>query len=292
VVFALLANAGIAVAKAAAWAATGSGAMLAESIHSLADSGNQALLLLGFARAKKEADARHPLGYGREAYFWAFVVAVILFTLGGLFSLYEGSHKLAHPEPIVSPGWAIGVLLLGCLLEGGSLWAAWRVCKRVRGERSFLKWSRTTGDVNLLVVTWEDLAAMAGLLIALAAVLLTTFTGNPFFDAVGTLVLGALLLFVAVFLAIQVRRLIVGFSAPAPLIEDITELWEAQGFDVLRMIAVWVGPSRLMIACKVRPREMAADAAALVEQINATEKAAREAFPDIAFQFVEPDTAD
>ncbi len=291
VVFALVANLGIAIAKLVAAVATGSGAMMAESIHSFADSGNQGLLLLGGARAKRPANDRHPLGYGRESYFWALVVAVVLFTLGGLYSLYEGVHKLSHPTPVESPWIAIGVLLFGMVLEGGSLWAAWKECARVRGDTPLLAWARRTGNVNLLVVTLEDLAAMAGLLIALAAVALTIITGEVLYDAVGTCILGVLLLVVATFLVAQVRRLVVGSSASVALQDEIRAVWARNGFEMLRLIAVWSGPGRIMVACKVRPPDLIGDAAALVERVNAIEAEVRAEVEEIGFQFVELDSS-
>jgi cation diffusion facilitator family transporter len=290
IVFALVANAGIGVAKLVAWLATSSGAMLAESIHSFADSGNQALLLLGGARAKKPATDVHPLGFGREAYFWALLVAVILFTLGGLFSLYEGVHKLQDPHPVENAGWAIGVLVFAILLEGGSMIAAWREYRRTAPGKGLMEWARTTGDIDLLVVVFEDIAATAGLFLALAAVVLTVVTGNPFWDAGGTCVIGVLLLLVAVFVGAQVRRLIVGFAVPPEMREGIRGIWDEHGFDVLRLIAVWIGPRKVMVAVKVNVREPAETGQELVNEINAAEAEIRGAFPEIGFQFSEPDT--
>ncbi len=292
VVLALAANAGIAAAKFVAALVTGSGAMLAEAIHSFADAGNQVLLLVGARRAERPADARHPLGYGRESYFWALLVAVLLFTLGGLFSTYEGLHKLRHPEPLESPGWAIGVLVVSLLLEGGSLAAAWKECSRVRAGRPLLAWAGATGDVNLLVVTFEDLAALAGLGIALAAVALTLHTGNPMWDALGTCVLGVLLLAVAGFVGAQVRRLIAGSAADPADQQAIARVLDEHGFDVLRLVAVWSGPGRLMVALKVRPRDLAEDAAHVVARVNAAEAAVHAAVPAVRHLFVEPDVAD
>ena len=285
----MLANAGIAAAKFVAAVVTGSGAMMAEGVHSVADSGNQALLLLGAGRARKPSDAAHPLGYSRESYFWALLVAIILFVLGGAYSLYEGVHKLQSGEPLTNVGWAIGVLIFGILLEGYSLRAAWKEYALVRGRRSLLRWSRTTGDVNLLVVVFEDLAATAGLLLALLAVLLSWLTGNPLYDAIGTCVIGVLLLVVAVFLATLVRRLIIGLSVAQDLKDDIQGLWESRGFDVLNLYAVWHGPGAVMVSLKVRPRDTGVDAASLMQALNEVEAEAQERHPDIAHMFVEPD---
>lgn len=290
VILAGLANGGISIAKFVAYVFTGSGSMLAESIHSAADTGNQLLLLIGSSRAAKPADDRHPLGYSREAYFWALLVAMILFALGGLFSLYEGSHKLMHPEPIKNLSWAFGVLGFSLLLEGASTLAAWKVCKKVRGDKSLFEWAKVTGECELLVVMFEDLAATAGLLIALTAVSLSAVTGDPMYDAIGTLVLGVLLFVVAIFLAMQVRRLIVGSAVEADKQESIKVIWREHGFVVPRMIAVWCGSGAFLIAMKVRSSEPRESTAALVKAINTAERAVRKAHPEVRYQFVEPDT--
>ncbi len=290
VVLAGLANGGIAIAKLAAWWFTGSGSMLAEAIHSFADTGNQGLLLIGSTRAAKPADEKHPLGYSREAYFWALLVAMMLFSLGGLFSLYEGIHKLLHPAEITNLGWAFGVLGLSLLLEGASTVACWKEVKRIRGDVSLMRWAKVTGECELLVVMFEDLAATAGLTIALAAVSLSAATGNPMFDAIGTVVLGVLLFGVAVFLAMQVRRLIVGSAVEAEKQEGIKTIWSEHGFDVPRMIAVWCGSGAFLIALKVTSREPRESPADLVAAINAAEVAVKAAYPEVRYQFVEPDT--
>jgi cation diffusion facilitator family transporter len=232
------------------------------------------------------------MGYGREAYFWALLVAVLLFTLGGLFSGYEGVHKLLHPEPLANVGWAAGVLGVAIVLEGYSLRAAWREVTRARGSRPFTRWARLTGDVNLLVVAYEDLAAMVGLVIALIAVLLTWVTGNPLFDAIGSCVLAVLLLYVASFLGAQVRRLITGHAVEPELRQALQEVWQAHGFDVLRLVAVWAGPRQMTVAAKVKPREKDLAAATLMARINAAERAVRERVPQVTMQFSEPDDVD
>ena len=290
VVYALVANFGLAVAKLVAALFTNSGAMLAESIHSFADSANQALLLVGAKRAKRAPDETHPLGYGRESYFWGLLVAVFLFTLGGLFSLNEGWHKFNDPHELKSPMVAVAVLVFGIFLEGFSLWAAWVECKRVRGKQSLMEWSRETGDVNLLIVTFEDLAAMAGLVIALVAIVAAAVTGNPLLDAIGTLVIGVLLLIVAVYLGVQVKRLIAGSTAGPAVTSKVTETWAAHGFEVLRIIAVWSGPGKALLACKVRSKEPGGDVASVVERVNAGEAAVRAAVPTVGFQFTELDS--
>lgn len=292
VVIALVANCLIAIAKLVAALVTRSGSMLAESIHSFADTGNQALLLVGDSRSARPADAKHPMGYGREAYFWAMLVAVLLFTMGGLFSAYEGVHKLQHLEPLKHVGWAVGVLFVAVVIEAYSCKAAWDEFRRVSQGQPLFRWTRTTGDVNLLVVVFEDLAALLGLLIALVALLLAWITGQPVFDAIGTLVLGALLLVVAGFLGLQVRRLITGHSVAEELRASLETVWCEHGFRVVRLVAVWTGPNKLTVAAKVHPVRTDMSAADLMTAINEAEAAVRARVPQVAMQFSEPDPAD
>ena len=288
-ILALLANFGIAVAKLVAALFTASGSMMAEAVHSFADAGNQALLLLGHDHAQRVPDTRHPLGYGREAYFWALLVAALLFVLGGLFSLYEGYHKLSGHEPLSHAGWALGVLLVACVLEGVSLRAAWRESRTARQGRSLLAWARGTGNVNLLVVVFEDLAAMTGLVLALLAITLSLITGDPLFDALGSCVIGVLLLVVAVFLAGLVRRLIIGLSVGGDVQAGIAAIWGRHGYEVLSLYAIWDGPDRIMVACKVRPPATPLDVATLMRRLNEIENEVRGTYPQVAFHFVEPD---
>ncbi len=213
VLYALGANFGIFLAKSAAAVVTGSSAMLAETIHSLADCGNQVLLLRGMREAKRPPDSEHPLGYGRVAYFWAFLVAVMLFTLGGLFSIYEGIHKLQAPEPMARPWIAISVLIIGIALEGFSLFAAIGVVRKIAQGRTLWNFFRTSRNSDLVVILGEDTAAIAGLTIALVAVILAMITGNPLFDALGSIAVGVLLVIVAWLLAIEIKSLITGQSA-------------------------------------------------------------------------------
>lgn len=247
---------------------------------------------MGDARARHPANDRYPMGYGREAYFWALLVAVLLFTLGGVFSAYEGIHKLLRPEPVSHLGWALGVLAVSVVLEGVSFRTAWREVDRVRGKHLLFGWARETGDVNLLVVAFEDLAALTGLAIALVAVLLTWWTGDPLYDAVASCILAALLLYVAVFLGSQVRRLITGHSVGPELRTALEEVWQAHGFDVVRLVAVWAGPHKFTVATKVCPLDQTITAAALIDQFNAAERAVRERLPEVTMQFSEPDQVD
>src|SRR4249920_2722485 len=203
VFYALGANIGIFLAKAVAAGVTGSGAMLAEAVHSLADCGNQGLLLLGMKRAKLPPTPDYPLGYGKEVYFWSFLVALMLFSVGGAFSVYEGIHKLLHPEPIESPLIAVGVLVFSLALEWWSLRACLQEVNRTRGAQSLWRWFRDSRDSEMIVVFGEQLAALLGLAAALVAIVLSLVTHDPIYDALGTLAIGVLLIVVAVFVAIE-----------------------------------------------------------------------------------------
>ena len=289
VLIALGANLGIGVAKLVAALATGSGSMMAEAIHSFADCGNQGLLLVGESRGLNPADDRHPMGYSREAYFWAFLVAVVLFTLGGVFSVYEGIHKLRDQHAIEHVGWALGVLGVSLVLEGVSLMAALRATKVARAGEPLLCWARRTGDVDLLVVTFEDIAAQAGLAVAFVAVLLAAITGDTRYDAAGSIIVGLILLVVAVFIGAQMRRLIVGFTAEPRTYDAIRAVWGEHDFEVLRVIAIWSGPGKVMVALKVVPKDRSVAAGVLIQRMNAAETAVRARVPEVAWQFVEPD---
>jgi cation diffusion facilitator family transporter len=290
--FALGANFAIFVAKLAAAIATGSGAMMAEAVHSLADCGNQGLLLLGMRSAKAPATPEHPLGQGKAIYFWSFLVALMLFSVGGAFSIYEGVHKLGHPEPLRWPGIAIGVLAFGIVAEGFSMWGCLREVNKARAGRSLWRWFHESRQSELIVIFGEDLAALAGLVFALAAVLLTVVTGDPRFDAIGTLAIGALLIVVAVFIAIEVKALLIGQSADLALREEIRALIEARPevVRVFNLITLQLGPD-VMVSVKA---EMRRDAGApeLVDAINAVERAMKERFPEIRWSFFEPDVSD
>lgn len=286
---ALFANGGIAIAKFIVAGITRSSAMMAEAIHSVADTGNQALLLVGAKRSKKEPDQNHPLGYGREAYFWALLVAFMLFSLGAAYSLYEGIHKVLHPEPVKKPMWALGVLFFGIIVEGYSLRAAWKEAESRRAGQRLFPWARTTGNVNLLVVLFEDIAACAGLVIAFIAIGLTAITGNPIWDALGTCVIGLLLLYIAIFLVVQVRRLIVGFTAGPDIRTGMVAIWNKHGFDVLQLAALWVGPDQMIVVGKVTPRDTSLPSGRLVERLDEADREVYKKYPEVRFHFVEPD---
>ncbi len=290
VFYALAANVGIFVAKGVAAAVTGSTSMMAEAIHSLADCGNQGLLLRGIQESKREPTREHPFGYGQVVYFWAFLVSVMLFTVGGAFSIYEGLHKLGYPEPLAWPGIAIGVLGISIILETVSLLGCVREIRKVSGGRSLWRFFRESRNTELIVVLGEDIAALFGLGLALVAVLLAMVTGNPAFDALGSIGVGALLIVVAVLLAVEIKALITGQSA-APEVEQAIRrflLARPEVGEVLSLMTLQMGAS-IMVATKARMAP-AADALALVEAINQVELELHAEFPQVRWLFFEPDT--
>jgi cation diffusion facilitator family transporter len=289
--FALGANFAIFLAKTAAAVMTGSGAMLAEAVHSLADCGNQGLLLLGMKRAKRPPSPDYPLGYGKEIYFWSFLVALLLFSVGGMFSLYEGWHKLHSSEPLNNPWLAVGVLAFAIVAESISMRAALREVSKVRGEASLWRWFRDSRQAELVVIFGEDLAALLGLVFALVAVLLTMITGNPLFDAIGTLGIGVLLIVIAVFVATEVKALLIGQSVdPAVKARMLTFLQQrAEVAEVYNLITLQMGDD-VLVSIKARMRE-AESAPALIAAINAVERDLRVAFPEVRWSFFEPDDA-
>lgn len=290
IVLALGANLGIAISKFAGSFITGSAALLAEAIHSLVDSTNQVLLLIGDKAAARPATERHPLGYGREAFFWSFIVAILLFSLGGLFAIYEGSHKLHEPEAMSSPLIALSILGVGIVLEAVSLNAC---LKEVRAQNRFgslWAWFRKTTSAPLLVVFTEDLAAMAGLVVAALSVLLSWTTGNPAWDAYGSIAVGTILVLVAILLALEIKSLIIG-EAPA---EDLRPAVEAilseriPGARVLNLLAVQIGSSEIMLSYKVTPGSIASSQE-LIQALNDVEVGVKKRFPEVKWQFIEPD---
>ena len=292
VLYALGANSGILIAKSTAAAVTGSSAMLAEAIHSAADCGNQVLLLRGMKEAKREPDARHPLGYGTVVYFWAFLVAVLLFTLGGLFSVYEGWHKLHQTEPISSPVVAILVLAVSIVLEAFSLAGCVREIRKVSGGNSLWQFFRVSRNSELIIVLGEDIAALVGLTLALIAILLALATGNPMFDAMGSIAVGILLIVVAVLLSLEIKALITGESAEAETESAIRAFLVARGevAEVYNLLTLQMGEG-IMLAVKARMKETAS-ATAMIDAINRVETDLRLAFPSVRWSFFEPDTRD
>jgi len=293
VLAALGANLGIAVTKLVAFVITGSASMLAESVHSLADSGNQALLLLGRSRARRAQTEEHPFGFGRERYFYAFVVAVVLFTVGALFSLYEGVHKIMSPEEIRQPAVAFAVLGIAMVLESFSLRTAVRETNEVRGQIGWIAFIRRAKAPELPAILLEDLAALTGLVFATAGVALATITGNGKWDGAGSLAIGVLLGVVAAVLAVEMKSLLIGESASAEVERAIVTALE-NGPEVRRVIhlrTLHIGPESLLVAAKIAIS--GADSAALVAAgIDAAERRVRTAVPIAETIYLEPDIYD
>lgn len=293
VLAAMAANAAIAVAKFCGWAMTGASSMLAEGVHSLADSGNQALLLWGGASAAKSPTTTHPFGFGRERYFWAFVVSLIIFSLGAMFALYEGVHQLQHPGDIVSPAWAIGILLLGLALEGWSFRTAVVEARRVKGRYSWSQFLRRTKNPELPVVLLEDLGALLGLLLALAGVSLAMLTGDSRYDAAASISIGLLLGAIAILLATEMKSLLIGEAAEA---EDEAAIAEAirSHSAVRRLISLrtqHLGPEDILVCAKVDfdPEQPLRE---VTEHINALEADVRNVVPAARLIYIEPDIYD
>lgn len=290
--YALFANGAIAIAKYAAAVITGSGSMLAEAVHSTADCGNQLLLLLGMKRAKKPPSDDFPLGYGKETYFWSFIVALLLFSMGGLFSIYEGWHKLHEPEPLSYPMLALGVLAFGIVVEALSLAGCLREINKARGQQGLWQWFRTTREAELLVIFGEDLAAMLGLSFAFIAVLIAWITGDPMYDALGSIGIGVLLIVVALFIGVEVKSLLVGQGVSPKVRKEMLDFLNQQATikQVFNLRTLHMGAD-VMVAIKAELKEQQ-DVSKLIADINQVEVAFRDRFPEIAWCFFEPDDAD
>lgn len=287
--FALGANFAIACAKGVAAFFTGSGAMFAETVHSLADCGNQGLLLLGMKQAKRPASPEHPLGQGKAVYFWSFLVAVMLFSVGGMFSLYEGIHKLQQPEPIRQWWWAVGVLVFGIVVEGISMRACMQEVNKSRGDRGIWQWFRESRQSELVVIFGEDLAALLGLMFALVAVVLAVITGDPVWDAIGTIGIGVLLIVIAVLVAVEVKAMLIGQSVDPERQRQIRAFLDGRPEieRVISLITLQLG-NEMMVSVQAQMRD-SGDSRSLVERINGVERALKQAFPDVRWSFFEPD---
>jgi cation diffusion facilitator family transporter len=291
--FALGANFAIFVTKAIAAALTGSGAMLAEAVHSLADCGNQGLLLLGIKRAKRPPSPDYPLGYGKEIYFWSFLVALMLFTVGGGYSLYEGWHKLHSHQPLSYPWVAVGVLTFGLIAESISMRACLVEVNKARGEQSLARWFHESRQAELVVIFGEDLAALLGLAVALLAVVLTMITGNPIWDAIGTLGIGVLLVVVALFVAIEIKALLIGQSVDPAQREAIRAfiLAREEIRQVFSLITLQMG-NDILVSVQAEPADMTLSTAENILRINAVEVALRQRFPEVKWCFFEMDDSE
>ncbi len=292
ILYALFANLSIAVAKAGAAFWTGSGAMLAEAIHSLADSCNQLLLLFGMKQSKRPPDSSFPLGYGKSIYFWSFLVAVILFSLGGMFSIYEGVHKFTDPEPLRQPLIAISVLVFAIVAESASLWGCMLAVNKERNNRTIPLWFKESRSSELLVVFGEDVAALLGLVLALLAVLASAITGNPVYDALGTIIIGGLLVCIAFLLAVEVKALLIGQGVETHLLEQMKKFVQdrPEVERLYNLLTLQLGPDA-MVAIKVKMRPTGSENG-LLSAINQIEREFRAAFPMATWLFFEPDNVD
>ena len=292
IIAAFFANLGIAVAKFLGFLFTSSASMLAESIHSLADTGNQGLLLLGIRQAKRPPSDEVPLGWGRALYFWSFLVAILLFSVGGMFSIYEGVHKLTHPEPLKWPWLAMGVLVFGIVVEGISMRGCLQEVNKARGDQDLWTWFRQTRSSELLVIFGEDLAALVGLCLAALAIGATMLTGNLMFDAAGTIAIGTLLIVVAVLVAIEVKALLIGQGVEPRRREELMNFLENRPeiAEVLNLITLQMGAD-VMVAVKARMQPAVGDQQ-LIAAINTVEAAMKAEFGDVRWSFFEPDNAD
>jgi cation diffusion facilitator family transporter len=294
IIAALLANLGIAIAKSVGYAFTGSSSMLAETIHSVADTSNQALLLLGSKQAEREATTEHPFGFGRERYFWSFIVALVLFTLGGLFAIYEGWHKLGEDShEIANVQWAIGILVLGMFLEGSSFRTAVNESRPLKGRASWWSFIRHSRTPELPVVLLEDFGALTGLALALVGISVSAITGDSRWDALATISIGVLLVVIAGVLVFEMKSLLIGESAREPMRRKIIAAIE--GTDgvtkVIHMRTQHIGPDELLIGAKIQ-LDPSLDTAGVAATINEAEAAARAAVPIEQLIYLEPDVLD
>ena len=290
IIAALLANIGIAITKFIAAAISGSASMFAEAIHSVADSGNQFLLIIGGKRSRRAATATHPFGYGRSRYIYAFMVSIVLFSIGGMFSIFEGVQKLSEPHELENAWLPLTVLGVAIVLESFSLRTALHEAKKARGKTSLAKYIRHAKSPELPVVILEDMAALLGLVFAFAGVSLTVLTHDPIFDAYGTLAIGALLILVAIILGAETSSLLVGEGASADdtaLIRDALEVVVGKG-GVIHMKTLYLGPEELMLGAKISIAKNATGED-VAETINAAEESVRNAVPATRVIYLEPD---
>ena len=286
---ALAANAGIAAAKFVGFAITGSASMLAEAVHSVADTSNQGLLLLGQRTSRRKATPEHPFGFGRDRYFYSFIVALMLFSLGAAFAMYEGIHKLQHPEPLTAPLVAVGILVIAIVLEGYSFRTAMVESRKIKGDVSWWGFIRQSRSPELPVVLLEDTGALLGLVFALFGVGLSVITGDAFWDGVGTVMIGALLGVIAVILIVEMKSLLIGEGATPRELDRIAEA--IVGDRVQRLIHIrtqYLGPDELLVAAKIAlaPGLLLADVAT---EIDAAERRIRAAVPAARLIYLEPD---
>ena len=286
----LVVNLLIATTKGFAAFMTGSGAMLAETIHSYSDCANQGLLLVGVKQAKRPATKNHPLGYGRAVYFWSFMVAMLLFSIGGMFSVYEGIHKFGNPEPVEHIEWGIGILFFSLCLEGYATYSNIKELNARKGESSFFNYLKTTKDSDLVVIFGENSAAVIGLVLAIVALLASYFTGDGRFDALGSLAIGIILIFVAIFLSVEVKSLLIGESADPVINESVEKIIESHPEiqSLINCITIQQGPGEVLMCVKIKCRH---DLTALEisTMINSFETEIRKQTPEVKWIYIEPD---
>ncbi len=290
--YAFLANLGIGLTKLSAAIYTGSGSMLAEAIHSFADTMNQILLFIGLKRAQRPPDEKHPLGYGKSIYFWSFLVAILLFSMGGIFSIYEGIHKLESEETLQS-GWiALVVLGISIILETFSLLGALREIRILKKNTPLLQWLRESTKAELIVVFWEDVGALIGLLIAFLFVFISYYFHNPFFDALGSICIGVLLIIISILISIRIKSMIIGESTNKAIQNEVLQMIHTipEIESIFRLIAVQLGPE-IMVAIKIKLKPSLSINQA-IEIINQLEKQIKQQIPEIKWIFIEPDIED
>ncbi len=286
----LIVNLLIACSKGVAAFMTGSGAMLAETIHSFSDCANQALLLVGVRQARKPADAIHPLGYGRSAYFWSFMVAMLLFSIGGMFSIYEGVHKYENPEPVNNILWGVGILAFSLALEGYATFSNIIELNKRKGENGFFSYLRLTKESDLIVVFGENAAAVLGLIVALGALTIAHYTGDGRYDAIGSVIIGVILIAVAIFLAVEVKSLLIGESADLTIYLKVKELAKNHP-NIIKLInckTIQQGPGEVLVCAKILVEEKL-NAVQISRLINDFESDLRGFYPEVKWLYIEPD---
>lgn len=290
IIAALLANAGIALAKFIGYLVTGASSMLAEAVHSVADTSNQLLLLIGGRRARRAATPQHPFGYGRDRYFYSFVVALLLFALGAVFAIYEGIHKLEHPEPLTTPVVAITILAIALVLEGFSFRTAIHESRPLKGDTSWWGFIRQSKVPELPVVLLEDLGALVGLILAFLGVGLSVLTGDTVFDAVATIAIGILLGVIAIILIVEMKSLLIGEGALPGVLSRIVEGLETPDAveRVIHIRTQYLGPEELLVAAKLALRP-GLPVEEVARAIDAAEARVREAVPEARVIYLEPD---
>jgi cation diffusion facilitator family transporter len=290
IVQSLIINLLIACSKGFAAFMTASGAMLAETIHSFSDCANQGLLLVGVRQSKRPANQKHPLGYGRAVYFWSFMVALLLFSIGGMFSIYEGIHKFHHPEPVENIGWGVGILLFSLILEGYATFSNVVELNKRKGDSTFWRYLKSTKDSDLIVIFGENSAAVLGLLLAIVALIASYSTGDGRYDALGSLAIGVVLIAVAIFLSVEVKSLLIGESAD-PVINNLVEKEAKNHSDILKLInciTIQQGPGEVLMCIKIKCKSDL-NALQISTLINGFEAGIRAKAPEVKWIYIEPD---